>query len=49
MNILNISWKYYNSHALNEKLILMGVTMKSFSKKLLGHEIFNFMVPWTSD
>ena len=40
--------KYYHKQALNKKLKLMGVIMKYFPEKLLGHEIFCTMVPWAT-
>ena len=56
--IVNVNWfeyyterttlKYYHKQALNKKLELMGRTLKYFSKKLLGHELFSFMVPWAA-
>ena len=38
--------KQYRKQPLNKKLKLMGGAIKFFTKKLLGHEIFSFMVPW---
>ena len=46
--------KYYHKQALNKELKLMGGAMKFFTtkkffiKKLLGHEIFNSMIPWAT-
>ena len=46
---LNTNLKYYYSQALiNETLKLMRGAMIFFSKKLLGHEIFSFMVLWAT-
>ena len=45
---MNTTLKYYYSQDLNEKLKLMGGAMKFFSKKLLGHEIFSYMVCWAT-
>ena len=39
------SLKFYDSQALNEKLEIMERAMNFFSRNLLGHEIFSFMVP----
>ena len=41
--------KYYHKQTLKTKLKMMGGSMKYFSKKLLGHEIFSFMVFWTTN
>ena len=45
---MSISLKYHHKQALNKKLKLMGGAMKYFLEKLLGHEIFSFMVPWAT-
>ena len=45
---LNTTLKYYYSQVLNEKLKLMGGTIIFFSKKLLGHEIFSYMLRWAT-
>ena len=46
---VNTTLKYQHKQALNKKLKLMRRTMKHFSTKLLGHEIFNSMVPWATN
>ena len=45
---VNTTLKCYYSQDLNEKPKLMGRAMKCFSKKLLGYEIFSYMVCWTA-
>ena len=41
--------KYYYKQALNKNLNLMGRSMKYILEKLLDHEIFSSMVPWTTN
>ena len=45
---LSTSLKYCYKKALNKKLKLMERTMKYFLKKLLGHEIFRYLVSWAT-
>ena len=46
---MNTTLKHYDSQGLNEKLKLMVETLKElFSKKLLGHEIYTSMIPWST-
>ena len=45
---VNTTLKYYESQGLNEKLKLMGGTLKPFSKKLMGHKIFISTVSWVT-
>ena len=44
----DLKFEYCYKKALNKKLKLMGGTMKFFSKKFLGHEIFRSMVSWAT-
>ena len=41
--------KYCYKKALNKKLKLMIGAIKYFPKKLLGHEIFRYMVSWATN
>ena len=43
---VNTTLKYCRKQFLNNKIKLVGGAKKIFSEKLLGHEIFNSMVPW---
>ena len=45
---VNTTLKYYRQQALSKKLKLMGMAMKYFTKKLLGHEIFSSLIPWAT-
>ena len=45
---VNTTQKYYRKQALNKKLKLIRGTMKFFTKKLLGQETFNSMIPWAT-
>ena len=46
---MNTTLKHYDSQGLNETLKLMVETLKElFSKKLLGHEIYTSMIPWST-
>ena len=47
-NNVNTTLKYYRKQALKKKLKLMRGTLKFFTKKLVGHEIFSCMVPWAT-
>ena len=47
-NNVNTIRTYHRKQALSKKLKLVRASMKYFTKKLLGYEIFSSMIPWAT-